>query len=609
MTPRSWNRLCWVAAGALVLLFVVEGLWFIAANSQTADEAAHLVVGYSYWLHGDQRLNPDYPPLMRALAALPVYLWYRPTLDPVPDSRKDDIWRIGRDFLYSAAAPGDRLLGLARLPNLVLGTILVGLVGWWAYRLWGRKAGLLALALAALEPNLVAHSSVVTTDIGETLFLFLTLYLLWEYTARPSGWLLAALGLSMGLALATKHLTILLPGMVALLLAGQAIFGRTAPWPWLGPRANREPFRWRLAAAALTLSTTLTAAAAVVDLSYGARGLDGWWDGFQAVLKANEKGHPAFFLGQYSRGGWWDYFLVAFAIKTPLGSLVLIAAALLCVRADEPLGLRSAAFLLVPAAVWLVVVSRARINIGLRHILPVYPFLFVAAGRLATVRLPCWPGLVPLLVGLALLGTAVSSLRVAPHQLAYFNELVGGPGEGYRYLSDSNLDWGQDLKGLRDYLDREEVPMIYLAHFETAPPTAYGIRYQHLPAFGALGPPPLDVLPLGAGRELLVVSVTTLQGVYLADRTRYRWLDERKPVATIGYSLFVYDVTTDADAHFRLLLIYLKESRPDLAARELRRVLRLAPDDARTRRFLFLLREEGALHGTPSRGAREASGG
>ena len=168
MTPGSRDRLHAIAAMALVLLFVAEGLSFIAANSQTADEAAHMVVGYSYWRHGEQRLNPDYPPLLRALFAVPVYLWYRPILDPVPASRKDDIWRIGRDFLYTTSDPGDRLLSVARLPNLVLGTVLLGL------------------------------------------------------------------------ALAAKLLSILLPGMVALLLAGQAIFGRTAPWPWLGPRANAE---------------------------------------------------------------------------------------------------------------------------------------------------------------------------------------------------------------------------------------------------------------------------------------------------------------------------------------------------------------------------------
>lgn len=590
MTPRKWNRLSLVAVVALLLLFMGQGLAFIAANSQTADEAAHLVVGYSYWAHGDQRLNPDYPPLIRALSALPVYLWYRLPLEPAPPSLKDDIWRIGRDFLYNSSVPGDQILSLARLPNLLLGMALVGLVGWWAYRLWGKGAGLLALSLAALEPNLVAHSSVVTTDIGQTLFIFLTFYLLWEYTTRPSGLLLAALGVGTGLALASKHSTILLPGMMALLLVGQALFGRTAPWPWLGRGSGLEPLQWRLAAAGLTLWVIACLAVLVVELVYGGEGSWDWWQGFWVVLDTDTKGHNAFFLGQYSRQGWWEYFLVAFAVKTPLGSLALIAAALILIRAGKPLTLRQAAFFLLPAAVWFAVMSRARINIGLRHVLPVYPFLFVVAGRLATVQQPWRRWLAPL-IGLAALSTAASSLRVAPHQLAYFNALAGGPEGGHRYLSDSNLDWGQDMKGLKAYLDREGVTTLYLAHYDMAPPAAYGIRYQYLPAFAPLGPPPPDLLPLDARRELLAISVMNLQGVHFEDKNLYRWLWERRPVAKIGYSLFVYDLTRDPDAHLHLLRVYLKQDRPALAARELRRVLAVDPDNAPAKAFLYLLKQ------------------
>jgi hypothetical protein len=140
--------------------------------------------------------------------------------------------------------------------------------------------------------------------------------------------------------------------------------------------------------------------------------------------------------------------------------------------------------------------------------------------------------------------TAASALRVAPQQLAYFNELVGGPGEGYRYLSDSNIDWGQDLRGLKDYVDREGLPAVYLSYFGTAPPEFYGIRYQCAPAptnIGSVPPPTQKPLPGTAGREVLAISVANLQGVYLSDPTLYRWVDQRRPVAKVGYSIYVYD--------------------------------------------------------------------
>ena len=142
-------------------------------------------------------------------------------------------------------------------------------------------------------------------------------------------------------------------------------------------------------------------------------------------------------------------------------------------------------FLVLPVIVIFLAMTQAKTNIGLRHILPVYPFLFVLASRMATIHFRrTW--LAPLLIGIPVVFTAMSSFRIAPHQLAYFNESVGGPEQGYRYLSDSNLDWGQDLKGLKAYMDKEKLPIIYLSYFGTAPPSYYGIRYQDVASKGTL---------------------------------------------------------------------------------------------------------------------------
>ena len=201
-----------------------------------------------------------------------------------------------------------------------------------------------------------------------------------------------------------------------------------------------------------------------------------------------QAGRLAFFLGEYSEEGWWSYYIVAFIIKTPIGSLLLIAGSLIFHCQGTPLRRHEAIFLLLPVVCIFLATTQAKVNIGLRHILMVYPFLFILAARLATIAFQRrWIGRV--LIGAPVILTAVSALRIAPHQLAYFNELVGGPEQGYRYLSDSNLDWGQDLKGVQEYMAKEEVPMIYFSYFGTAPPAYYGIRYQYVPggvlAFGA----------------------------------------------------------------------------------------------------------------------------
>ena len=153
-------------------------------------------------------------------------------------------------------------------------------------------------------------------------------------------------------------------------------------------------------------------------------------------------------------------------------------------------------------------------------------------------------------------------MRIAPHQLAYFNESIGGPEQGYRYLSDSNLDWGQDLKGLKAYIEREKLPIIYLSYFGTAPPAYYGIRYQDVASKGTLGPPPPEKVPADAPRKILAISAYNLQDVSKADNPLFRWLWTRRPIAKIGYSIFVYDLTNDQEGIIKLEEIYVKPRSP-----------------------------------------------
>jgi 4-amino-4-deoxy-L-arabinose transferase-like glycosyltransferase len=330
-------------------------------------------------------------------------------------------------------------------------------MGWWAYRLWGSRAVPLAMALASLEPNLVAHSSLVTTDMGFTLFISLTVYLLWEYLNFPNWWLLAATGFSTGMALISKFSAILLITMLAVIIAACLLID--SELRLLPVKKNQHQPIHKLLQAAAVFCLILFFASLMIPPAYFFQGFQPWFFGLWRFLTVAQEGQLSFFLGQYSYQGWWNYFAVAFLIKTSIGALILIAASLAFYHAGAPIGRRAALFLLLPVIVVFLVISRPKVNIGVRHILPVYPFLFVLASRVATIRFRReW--FAPLLIGTPLVLTAISSLRIAPHQLAYFNEFVGGPDQGYRYLSDSNVDWGQDLKGVKDYMDKENLPII-----------------------------------------------------------------------------------------------------------------------------------------------------
>ena len=198
------------------------------------------------------------------------------------------------------------------------------------------------------------------------------------------------------------------------------------------------------------------------------------------------------------------------------------------------------AFLLIPATFVLGFFSMNHQSIGLRYVLPIYPFLFVIASEVARVaadrtsytRLPA-AVLVSWLV--------VASWSIHPHYLAYFNELIGGPSNGYKYLVDSNLDWGQDLKGLKRFMQANAIHEIALSYFGTDSPARYGIQYRRLPSMILTDPNAGRPSPAPQAKsEWVAISATNLQGVYFEDESLFEPFARRRPVATIGYSIFVY---------------------------------------------------------------------
>jgi hypothetical protein len=259
-------------------------------------------------------------------------------------------------------------------------------------------------------------------------------------------------------------------------------------------------------------------------------------DGLTKVSTTLER--PSFLLGQRGTTGWWYYFIVTFLVKTPLSLLILLALTPLCLRKLWQANPIALPFLLVPVFLYFGVASWSRFNIGHRHILPILPFLIVVISALVpwVLHRRAFEK-----VGLAIAAGwfLVSSVSIFPDYLAYFNELAGGPENGYKYLVDSNLDWGQDLKGLKRYLDQQGIRRLWLSYFGTASPAYYGIVYNYLPSYWIVRPN-MDTEPT----PYVAISATNLQGVYLPvfgqDPKRFEAFKHRQPIAKIGYSIFLY---------------------------------------------------------------------
>jgi hypothetical protein len=247
---------------------------------------------------------------------------------------------------------------------------------------------------------------------------------------------------------------------------------------------------------------------------------DAYLFGAAFARKLSDARSPKFLAGEISSTGWLAYFPIALLLKTPLPILLLVLAGVAAVALGRTSARRNVLLLAGLVTFGLVYFGAAvisRFNIGQRHVLPVYPVLFICGGAAAawtTSRLG------RLAVAACLVWLVGANLWICPQYLGYFNELAGGPAGAPRYLVDSNIDWGQDLKRLAAWARRHPQEDIKLAYFGTADPTRYGFACRALPSFLPFGPP----ANLDAGTY--VVSVTQLKGVYFAPARRAFWTPE-----------------------------------------------------------------------------------
>jgi hypothetical protein len=510
----------------LLLVFGAQAASSIATKSATWDETNYFGMG-DYLLRHRQWDVPSaviHPPLAYYLDSLPVLF---ADLDRrvwnYPQGTRRDLAFLGaadtdrgQALLSSPANVDDRLLTRSRLMAILQALVL----GYFVYRLgkalYGYAAGALALGFFAFCPNMVAYGSLITPDITLAAFFFITVFFfrMALVTGERKHHVLA--GVSLGLALLSKFPALLLLPIEAVLLVFVAV------------RGQRLPVRW--------IVVSWGCAAFVFLLGYGFDPRP-FVQGMAVQQLHQQEGHWSFMMGQLSREGWWYYGLVAFALKTPIPLLLFLVTALGFLVART---IRRGAIALDDLVLWIPVIavvvlfSVERRSIGLRYLLPVYPFAFViASGVVAQLRR------LKYLLVLPLAWYALSPWIIWPDYLAYFNEFAGGPDGGYRYLVDSNLDWGQDLKGLKRFMDSRGIDRIYLSYFGTDSPARYGIQYDWLPSYDLKNPHPQPTVEIKRKRYL-AISVTNLQGVYMEPQTMFRWLDRYTPVAKIGHSIFVY---------------------------------------------------------------------
>jgi len=305
----------------------------------------------------------------------------------------------------------------------------------------------------------------------------------------------------------------------------------------------------------------LSVAALTLVLVYQAVGLPLFFSGLKFTLTRVQEGRASFLWGNHSLKGWGYYFPFVFLVKTPLPLVVgLISVLILSLRKQ----FRPPWFLVLPPLVYFLLACFSSVQIGHRHILPIYPFLFVlVGGGLQQIWNKGW---VKSLAGAMGLFLMVSTVRANPYYLSYFNELVGGPQKGYTFLSDSNVDWGQGLRALDRFLKDKGIKKIYLSYFGEADPHAHGLLYTAVAPYAARPLSDDQVDFRSESQVLLVVSVTNFHSTYFADRELFGWLRDRPPLALLANSLLVFDITHDPESHERLAGILDRMGKAKAAA-------------------------------------------
>jgi 4-amino-4-deoxy-L-arabinose transferase-like glycosyltransferase len=550
--------------GVFAIAFIGLSALAFTKTSATWDEPIHLTAGYAAAAQGDFRVDPSHPPLLRMWAALPALFMHDVALDtnPIervpPPSWLQEAYLFAHRFLY-VENDADRLLYAARGMMVLLGVALGFVLFFWARSWLGFVPAVVALACYTLEPNLLAHSSLVTTDLGVTCFTFGAVYCLWRID-RDGRWRhVALLAACVALAVLSKFSGLLLAPIIVLLLAvmvarrsldakrALAVLGIVAvvtlgaAWGMYGFRylPSASP-AWAFELQGTPLTGQSPALARVVQWIDSHRLLPNAFTQGAFYTQASVTQMPAFLAGEVREGGWWYYFPAAIALKTPLAMLLLLAIGLLtCVRRRAVLGGRNLLFVLVPAGLYLAAAMQSGVNIGLRHVLPIFPFLIliVAVGVAEILRLR--RPVVIAALSLAGLAWTAEFARAYPHPLTFFNALAGGPEQGYRYLSDSNLGWGQALKGLKTWMDRNDVSHVNLAYFGQADPAYYDIDCTFLPGSPTFA---IDATRRPRLPGYVAISSTTLNGVYSPPwwRLFYEPFQHLEPVAVVGNAIRVY---------------------------------------------------------------------
>ena len=580
---------------ALEVVMIAEVALSTRRLSASWDEGDHIYAGYMNWKHDEYDLNPEHPPLVKLVAALPL-LPLRLKVAPRQGRYfKSESYYGGRELLFrngprnGGAYTADSLLFRTHMAVMVFSLLVAWLLFVAGCEWFSPAAGLIAMGLWVFDPTVLTNAPFVTTDTGAALGFFASVYTLYRFVRRMTWQRAAVCGLAVGVALASKHNAVLLLPMLLLLVSGEwslqayrqrgwpsrfsarlgggllliAVVALTLLWGVYSFRFAMQPHGVSLPTLATQSATLSPLMSAVISFCARFHLLpESYLYGLVDVVRVGAY-MPTYIFGRLYAHGQWFYFPAILSAKWSLGTLglLLLAAAAFCSgKVRRP---REVLYLLVPAVFYLGVAMASPLNIGVRHALPVFPFVFALIGGGAGWLVSRGPrGWVP--VGALLLAHVAASVRMFPNYMPFENVFWGGPSHTHEAFADSATEWGQDLKFVKEWTDQHHVTDCWIAHFP-APfllPSDYGVPCKLLPTLDTMYEQDIAVPPVVHGP--LLISFADLNGFEFGTKVRnpYQRLFERKPDEVIADGMAVYE--GDFELPEAAALQFLQRSRRTL---------------------------------------------
>ena len=567
------------------LALAISSVW---EDSLIVDEIPHVGAGYSYWATGDMRLNPEHPPLVKDLAGLPLQFMDLED-EPAFASRfwNTDIngqWDFGRQLIFQSGNDADKVAHAAKPPVFIFFILAAWLLFKWIRERYGFWPGIVGLILFTFSPTVLAHARFVTTDLAAAWGILTATFFFLRYLEKPTWKNLLIAGLIFGLAQLTKFSVFLLVpyfGLLAIIwslvksrgfLAGARVVLGTillmvvgyglVVWPVYGLHTRNYPvelqqrdMQAQIGYAKPEFARQLVLALA--DKPY-LRAFDQYLFGLLMVNQRQAGGNTIYYRGEVVQSGGPSYFPLVYFIKETLAFWAFVLLALLGVFLTKNYKLKTInsirehfpewAMLLWLIIYWGISIQ-SKLNIGVRHLLPVFPFtiILVTAG-IASLRnklrienkkilLSAFYFLISILLGWQI----YENVSIYPYYLTYFNQSAGGPENGYKIVVDSNLDWGQDLKRLTNFVEENNIEAIEVDYFGWSDPYYYlgqKTRWLHAGKYRSAA----EFKASSQSDGWLALSATFKQNSKQNPATSYDWLDTYNPVAVIGHSIFVYHV-------------------------------------------------------------------